>query len=122
AAAPRRCDEPRGVAEVPDHVVVAARVAERSPLLFGSRGLEERRLDVAQQLVDRDRHARQRYLPLLAGIAARDGHCLFREVATSDLDPHRRTLQLPLVELEAGPVVRAVVDADADTARAQLVA
>src|SRR5262245_14312499 len=51
-AAPRRYDEPRRVAEVPDQLFVAARVAERSLLLFGSRGLEERRLDVAQQLVD----------------------------------------------------------------------
>ena len=57
ATAPRRRDEPSRTAKVLDHLVVAAWFSERPPLLFGAGGLEERRLHVSQQLVDRDSRA-----------------------------------------------------------------
>ena len=121
AAAPRCRDESGGFAEVLDHLVVAAWVAQRPPLLFVAGGLEERRLHVSQHLVDRDSRSRKRDLLLLAGVAARDGDCCRREVAAADLDAERHALQLPLVELEAGPVLGPIVDTDANSRSPQLV-
>src|SRR5439155_22246674 len=115
AAAPRCRDESGRLAEVLDHLVVAARVAERPPLLLVAGGLEERRLHVSQHLVDRDSGARKRDLLLLVGVAARDGDRCRREVAAADLDAERHALQLPLIELEAGPVLGPIVDTDANT-------
>ena len=64
---------PAPLAEVLDHLVIAARVAQRPPLLFLAGGLQEGRLDVAQQLVDRGSRASERDLLLVAAVAARDG-------------------------------------------------
>jgi hypothetical protein len=122
ASTPPRDDEPRRIAKVLDHVVVAVRVAERLPLLFVARGVEERCLDSAQQLVDRDRHVRQRDLLVVADVAARDAGRPRCEVAAADLDPERYALQLPLVELEVGPVLGPIVNPDANSRRAQLAA
>src|SRR5439155_11644812 len=113
--------ESGGFAEVLDHLVVAARVTERSPLLLVERVAIQRCLHVSQHLVDRDSRARKRDLLLLAGVAARDGDCCRREVAAADLDADRHALQLPLVELEAGPVLGPIVDTDANTRCPQLV-
>src|SRR5439155_21203254 len=121
AAAPRCDDEAGGFAEVLDHLVVRVWVAERPPLLFVAGGLEERLLHLPQHLVDRDSRAGKRDLLLLAGVAPRDGDCCRREVAAADLDAERHALQLPLVELEAGPVLGPIVDTDANTRYPQLV-
>jgi hypothetical protein len=85
-----------------DQLAVAARVAERSPLLFVARGLKEQRLHVAQHLVDRDGRVRKRDLLLLGGVAPRDGDCCRQEVAATDLDAERHAIQLPLVNLRPG--------------------
>src|SRR5919198_1177772 len=121
AATPRGRNEPSRVSEVLDHLVVAARVAERSPLLLVERVAIERRLDVVEKLVDRRAHVRERDLLFLAGVAASDGDAPGSEVAAADLDTERHALELPLVELEPGPVLGAIVDTDANARCAQLV-
>ena len=104
-----------------DQLVVAARVAERSALLFVAGGLEESSLHRSEQLVDRSRRPVERDLLLLARVATHDGDRCRREVAGAELDAERHALQLPLVELEPGPVLGPVVDPDTDARRPQLV-
>src|SRR5207248_5571703 len=96
-------------------------VAERPPLLFVTRRAVERRLHFSEQLPDRGRRASKRNLLLLSAIPTGDGETCRSEVAAADLDAKRHALHLPLVELEAGPVLGPIVDTDANTCRPQLV-
>jgi hypothetical protein len=120
AAAPWSFDEPSGVPEVLDHLVVATGRAERTPLLLIQRLAVERCLDVVEQLLDRSGQVRQGDLPFLAVIPTGDGDRSRGEVAAADLNADGRAFQLPLVELEAGPVLGAIVDTETDAGRAKI--
>src|SRR6185312_13556789 len=62
AAAPRRGDEPARLAQVLDHLGVAAGITERSPLPLVERGSEQRCLDGAQEPLDLGAGPRERDL------------------------------------------------------------
>src|SRR5262249_42097669 len=121
APAPARDGEAAGATEELDHLVVGRRVAEGSPLAFVTGLAEEGGLDLGEQLDRRGGQPCERQLLLLAGVAAREGGRSGRDVAGAELDAQRHALELPLVELEAGPVLLAIVQTNANPGSAQLI-
>jgi hypothetical protein len=90
-------------------------VSERPPLLFVAGSLVERRLDGAEHLVDGDRRPRtliSRFSPVSRRATVTTPAASRERRSRSEGHP----LQLPLVELEPGPVV-AIVDTDANARR-----
>src|SRR5699024_3747937 len=94
--------------------LVRARVTEGGPLR------EQRVLDPGQPGLPPAAEGGQWHLLLVSAQAAGDHRAPGSAVPRSELEAHRHALELPLGELVAGPMLVAIVQANADAGRGQI--
>ena len=99
----------------------SCRLAQRAPLPLVARARKSESAPRASSSPTRPPRRRAGLLPG-AGVAAPTATAPAARSRRAELDAQRRAAQLPLGELEAGPVLGPVVDADAHARRAQRVA